>query len=377
MIRVARIVALASATGRYGGPFDTSLRQVRIATACGFESLLVAGTERGDEPTLAPPLQKLMELHPVKNWLPQLGFSATFSVRAMFRILRRIRGVDVVHVSVAREVLPVSALVGAVISRKRIISQPHGMLTSRTSIFHRITDIFLRPLVAKSHVIIALTEVESKAIREWLGNGKTEIVVLGNPVPDEVSPQLRARPVKQEALFIARLHPRKRVDVFLNAALEAEKQHWPENYTVVGPDGGDIDLVEAATAVAGNVTYEGAISGDEVTRRVQDTGVFVLSSVNEPWGNVVAIAVSAGVPVVVPTSAALSAKITQYGAGIVVPDGDDLATAAAVHKLLEVDAYARASQGAISLAGTELSKQHQVQTLTEIYSGTRCRSRAV
>jgi glycosyltransferase involved in cell wall biosynthesis len=366
MTRIVRIVPLASATGQYGGPFDTSLRQVLIAEKCGFQATLVAGTTRGDEPHVSDETTNLIKLFHVRNWLPQIGFAALYSASAFRTLLQQIREADIVHVSAARELIPLTSMLIAISLGKPFIAQPHGMLTSRSSRLHALLDKVVRPLISKADAIVALTEVEAEALRVWLRGRQTTIFVLGNPVPAGVDSGVRKRPRRLEALFVARLHPRKRVGVFLSAAQRASNQAWAELYVVVGPDGGDLALVEAASH-ADNVAYEGAISADEVTHRVQQTGVFVLPSLNEPWGNVLALAISAGIPVVVPESAALAAKISEYGAGVVVPDGDGDAIAEAVHLLLTDAAYAKSSAGAVALARAELDADYQAKALTQIY----------
>lgn len=368
MARVVRVVALASGSGRYGGPFDTSLRQVRIARDNGFEAVLVAAYESGDEPALDSSSTAIVKLFPAKNWVPAAGFAAIYSLRVFRALLVNIRAADVVHISFAREMVPLTAMAIAVLMGKRIVAQPHGMLTSRTSWLHSAMDIVVRPLLTKANIVIALTEVEATELRSWLKGRRVSIVTLGNPVPDSVVPRLRQAPLRLEALFVARLHPRKRVSVFLDAARYAEQMGWPEEYVVVGPDGGDLEIVQEAAATVHNTSYEGAMSADGVTTRVQQAGVFVLSSEKEPWGNVVALAMSSGVPVVVPASAALAPNVAEFNAGKVVSDNDAQAIAKAVHELLESSAHAQASAGALAFAAAELTRAHQLRMLENIYS---------
>ena len=95
-------------------------------------------------------------------------------------------------------------------------------------------------------------------------------------------------------------------------------------------------MVVSASVNNDNVTYEGNIPGNTVARRVARSRVFVLPSLNEPWGNVLVTALSIGIPVVVTRSAALAHEIQDGGVGIVVPDCDGVAIANAVHEVISL-----------------------------------------
>lgn len=369
MSSVLHVVTLASATGKYGGPFDTASRQVRVSEEMGIESTLLAGFLPGDLPESSSSVGLRTQFIPTRFLWKKLGFTAVGSTRMSVELLRAVRGSDVVHVHTARELIPVLALVYARLWRKPYIVQSHGMLTSRTSIAHRALDVLVRPLVKRASSIMALTRVEADQLSLWLNGTHPPIHILGNPLPKNIVGTLRDRPKDDEALFIARLHKRKRVGDFLTAAAIADKKSYDHKFVIVGPDEGDIGLVEAACEKLGNASYEGAVSADEVSRRVDRTGVFVLTSDREPWGNVVAIALACGVPVVLPRSAALSSLIEAYGAGLVYEDSEAEVATELIHDLLTDPAtYSTCSAGALQLAAAELSEENQKAMLATIYN---------
>lgn len=372
MSKILRIVSIASAKGTYGGPFDTASRQLNIATTLGFETTLLAGYLRGDRPTGSDNAHSRTRYYPVRRLGSGQGFSAIFSFSILVGLFKSIRESDVVHISIAREMIPMAALFLAKMLRRRIILQPHGMLTARSTSLHRLIDTVLKPLVANISKIIVLTSVEEQEIKSWLGrNYRARIVVLGNPVAPGIEPRKRDlgdNNVK-EALFVARLHRRKRVDLFLGAAEIADSiPDWFDNYTVIGPDEGHLAMVSNAVGRLSNLRYEGAIDPESVTKRVQRCSVFVLTAEDEPWGNVLALSLASGIPVVVSRSAAMSSLIEKYSAGRVCPDGDPLSVAHAVHDLLTDSVlYGQASEGALALASSELDNSAQIQKLGEIY----------
>lgn len=370
--RVLNVVTLASSTGKYGGPYDTSVRQALLASELGCDSTLFAGVLKGDEPEVNIDCESLRSsFHRVRRLLPVRGFIGFHSWTAIRALVTEVRNADVVHVSVSRELVPISAVILAVVFRKRMLVQTHGMMTSRTSSMHRLLDLLIRPLLIGAAGVIALTSTEAEELEAWFHRSSPPISILGNPLPRGLHPRSRDAPSRGDVVFIARLHPRKRVDLFIGAANMSHRNGWDEKYSVVGPDEGDLHLVHSASQDPGNFFYEGTLSSAGVTERVRNCDVFVLSSENEPWGNVLAIAIASGVPVVVPESAALAKRVREYGAGIVVPDNDSTAIAIAVHSLLNSsEKYKTACAGARNFAKLELSLEHQLTELSRLYELT-------
>lgn len=368
--RFVSIVTLGSATGRYGGPYDTAVRQARIASENGAHAILLAGFMEGDKPSPSSELGDTeLRLVKVRRVLPTKGYTGLFSASFLLDLVKCIRSSDYIRVSTARELVPVAAIVVALLLGKPIVVQPHGMLTSRSSALHKLIDILLRPLVRRSAVVVSLTDVEQAEVISWLGGKRRPIMqVLGNPVPFDIAAYRDGRPKGSDAVFIARLHPRKRVDVFIEASEISQGNSWPEKYVVVGPDDGDLSLVTAKVSNGNQaLVYEGAVGAEQVTDRVSRAGVFVLTSFAEPWGNVLAIALACGVPVVVPRSAALAGQIERAGAGVVVSDGDAAGFAEAIHQLLnDADVYGNTSRAALALAESLLSRSGQARSWKSI-----------
>jgi glycosyltransferase involved in cell wall biosynthesis len=373
--KLLRVVTLASKSGRYGGPFDTSVRQMEVASRLGYEVRLLAGHLQGDRAT--DTAGNRLHTREVRRLLPFGRFGTLHSWALLRAIVVLTRRSDIVHVSLSREWIPLSAVAVARLLRKRLIIQPHGMLTARSSALHRAVDVIVRPLLGKKSTFVALTEVEAEDLRLWGKGSVRHIITMGNPLPPEVSSLMpsSSRPfatdqaVPAEALFVARLHKRKRVDLFIRAAEFAQRMGWSENYVVVGPDDGDLGLVMDAQNRLSNVKYEGTLPATQVTSRVQQCGVFVLPSEREPWGNVLATALGLHKPVVVTRSTALSAAIERFGAGSVVDDDDAASLAHAVHSVLtDREAYLTAHLGAQALSLELLSPESQSTRLSNLYA---------
>jgi glycosyltransferase involved in cell wall biosynthesis len=366
--RLLRVVTLASAQGRYGGPYDTAVRQADVAADLGVQTTVFAGVLRDDAPDFAsiPPNVSTAFVR-VHRLLPSPGFTSLLSMAAVTELWRQVGRADIVHVSAARECLPVLAMAFTTLRRRRLVSQPHGMLTGRSSSLHRALDLMLKPLVRRSERVIALTDVERSDLERWMGKGKVPaITVLGNPLPPGLRP-VTTPPTSKNALFVARLHPRKRVGDFVKAAEIALERGWGEQYRVVGPDQGDLGQVQQSSSYGKNLHYEGPVPASQVPGVVAQCGVFVLPSENEPWGNVLATALALGRPTVVTRSTALARLIERYGAGIVVNDAAPREIAEAVHAACTPSRSVDISHGARRLAQDLLSPGAQREGLSTLY----------
>lgn len=327
-------MTLASATGKYGGPFDTAVSQSRLTFGeQGTKTTLLAGHLPNDAPTLDSSVIEVI-VCAVRKIAGGTGFTTCISWRMCLELVRQVRRADLVHVSYARELIPLLAAGLAIGFRKPLVIQPHGMLTARTSLLHRVVDIVAKPVFRKASRIIALTSVEKDQLHDWSGlDDAGPFDVIGNPLPYE--PRDGATETStRKAVFIARLEPRKRVSDFLDARQVAYAKGWDERYEVIGPDQGDGEAVRLAASTTPGLTYGGAVPATQIDGILDTAGVFVLTSANEPWGNVLVAALVKGVPVVVARSAALAEEIDQNHLGIVVPDRDPEAVAQAVHLIL-------------------------------------------
>lgn len=371
-VQVLRVVTLASRGGRYGGPWDTATRQSLLMARDGHEVRLIAGVHGGERPNFEPGSVRRL-IVPVRKWLPTPGFTAFFSVRIAVAIWRAVGESDLVHVSASREAIPVWAALSAIVRGRALVLQPHGMLTARTSLVHRAVDLVMRGVVRSSDEVIALTSQEQDQLRDWLRQDKPAIRVIGNPIALElddllVHPRaLDGSPIRVS--FIARLHARKRALDFAAAAAIAAANGSRSEWTIGGPDGGELREVKQRVSFTANLHYVGALAPSEVTDLLEDTDVFVLCSWNEPWGNVLVAALTLAVPVIVTESSALAALVREYAAGEVVPDASPAAMAAALDRLTsDAETYERTSRAARRLAREKFAQAGVARDLAATYN---------
>jgi glycosyltransferase involved in cell wall biosynthesis len=125
-------------------------------------------------------------------------------------------------------------------------------------------------------------------------------------------PDTRVRTV----LFLSRVHPVKGLANLLHAWSQLTPPNW--RLRIAGPgDSGYIDDVLALVRglnVGESVSYTGALDGDAKADAYRDADLFVLPTLSENFGIVVAEALAHGVPVIT-TRAAPWADLERYGCG--------------------------------------------------------------
>lgn len=363
---ILRVVTQASRSGAYGGPIDTAGRQCAIASRMGLATTLLAGTVSGDEPFAENHTYEHRYVT-VAPLIPGRNPTSLFSMGILRNLWTLVGKTDAVHVSFSREAIPLAASVISIIRGKNLVIQPHGMLTARSSWKHSIIDLFIKPIYRQADGIIALTAHEMSALQKWDSRADGKYYILGNPVPDHTKARKRSLKDTIQIGYIARLHPRKGVSVLLEAAanLAYEKQI---SFIVVGPDGGELSLVKRAEVHQPNLQYLGAVSASEVVNILDTIDIFVLTSTNEPWGNVLATALSMGIPVVVTASTALANTIIEYCAGTIIDDYDSQALSDALEDLSHNPAkYSAMSEGALKLSSAFLDRNVQKEGLRNVY----------
>lgn len=367
---IVRYVLLGSSKGLYGGPFDTTIAQHKLVPFY-FEHV-VTGYFAGDMPKIR---SGSVYFHRVRHIFGRKDFIDVSSISQIMS-LWRVAGAGLVHISFARGLGPMILLVFCRLRQSKVVLQTHGMITSRRSRLHSVLDVLLtRRLIPSDCLVIALTKVEEQALRFWYPKLADRIRVIGNPVLTSELDKFHCGK-SLSAIFIGRLHQRKDVISFAEASKLAEHSGWPERYMVLGPDEGDLEALLTLTSDSRNFEYLGSTNQEGVLEKLRTCGVFVLTSRDEPWGNVLATAIFLGKPVVLTSSSALAQLVDSYEAGIVVDDGDAEGIANAVHKILEANNYETFSRNAKICGEKEFSNSAVITKWLEIleetgFSGTK------
>lgn len=314
-MRILSVVTLVSPDGAYGGPLRVAVNQARALREHGFDVTITASYR--DYPDGPPEEMEGVpaRLFPARQLVPRTGFAGLSSPGMLRYIHREARTFDVVHVHVARDLVTLPAAVSVRRHGIPYVVQPHGMIAPTTNPLARLMDPLLTfPILRDAARVLYLTPTERVNITDLLPDpGRLEHLVNG--VPES---EFEADPSTPEVLFLARLAARKRPRMLVDLA-NALVADFPEHrFRLVGPDEGEGPGVQAdIDASTADVSWEGALSPGLTLERMARAGVYVLPSLDEPYGMSILEAMSVGLPVVITDQCGLSTLVKETGAGVV------------------------------------------------------------
>ncbi|MET3983476.1 glycosyltransferase [Streptomyces sp. PvR034] len=368
-MRVLHAVTLHSPTHAFGGPVRVALNLAKGLRARGHEASLLALGEGFPDPWPTDVEGVPAALYPAKRLLP-LGFSGMTSPALLAAAGRLVRGADLVHVHLARDLVTLPIALAALRAGKPLVLQTHGMVDPSGKLLAKVLDaVAVRRLLRGADAVLYLTPHEREALDAVVGGaGLDNTVRLVNGVPaQEARPALSGPP---RILYSARLQERKRPVDFVNAMSLVASRVPEARYVVAGPDEGEYGAVfhqMMTMRLDGSMTIPGALSSDQVLEELRRADVYVLPSVDEPFPMSVLEALSVGVPVVVTHSNGLARDVVAAGAGRAVEPGPE-GVAEAVLELLDPGVNGAASLAARKLAAESFSMAGVLDTLLSVYT---------
>jgi L-malate glycosyltransferase len=185
-------------------------------------------------------------------------------------------------------------------------------------------------------------------------------VVPGGIDPEQLEPA--NRPKIYDLILVGRLHPVKRIDLFLRTVRQLAERNPGISAVVVG--GGELEHSLKALAIelgiANRVTFAGQQS--DVGTWLQQSKVFVLTSKSEGLSLAMMEAMTAGLPCVVPNVGELSELVEHGKTGFLVEDQSPNGFSVLLEPLLRSDtvreAFSRNGKAAAShLTTTETARR--------------------
>jgi len=171
-------------------------------------------------------------------------------------------------------------------------------------------------------------------------------------------------------LFLARLHPRKRVLAFVEMARILRDQGVPGRYRIVGSDGGDAARAERMVRKYGledSVKIIGSLSSTAVPREYTNCAVYVLPAVNEPFPMTVLEALSRGVPTVVTETCFIAPMLEKHGAAVISSPRPEALARSVRQILCDQGLAGRLSSAAVRLVQEELTVDRVTERLEHYY----------
>lgn len=365
-LRVVHVVALIGAHGEFGGPSAVALSHVHELNRQGHRAVLVTLTTRGtSRPSgLDPALWVALR---ARRLIPGQGMLGRFNLRLIPALWRELGRADVLHVHTGRDLVSLCALLLARLRGVTVMAQTHGMVLPRSAPSTRLFDLVFLRLLREARSILYLTPAEEQDLIQLLGPGARL-----RHLPNGVEPVERrtSGPGLPRVLFLARLHPVKRVLAFAEMATICARAGVEADFVVHGPDQGDLQaLLNVIEDDGGHaLRYAGALSHEAALTAVQQARVVVLPSSADWMPMTLLQAMAAGVPTVCTESCGLAPLLRAEGAGLVV-DGTPQQLADAVTDLLHNEALAsRVANSAQRLVERRFAIVNVVELLAKVYA---------
>jgi glycosyltransferase involved in cell wall biosynthesis len=348
-------------TRGYGGPVEALI---------GF----VAAAGRDVDVTIAGPTPPPAELEWLRAQMPdaRLATAARLTVPAVVRRLASAH--DVVHVHGLLNLVSSGGARAALAGKRALIIGPFGTLsrytfTHRRALAKRLYFLAVDAPHLRRAAAVHFTTAAERDEAAWHGidfRGRAHVVpppwraVSRGPSPIRTG---------DTVLFLSRLHPKKGLELLLEA-WPAVRRARPAARLVVAGSGApryEAALRRAAEGLGG-VEFTGFVSGDAKEARLAQADAFVLPSFNENFGIAVLEAVAAGVPVVVSAGVQLAPWVEARGVGRVTPRSADGLAVAIDGVLGDAGLRARVARCGAEFVVDDFGPAHVAPALLSMYA---------
>jgi glycosyltransferase involved in cell wall biosynthesis len=176
-------------------------------------------------------------------------------------------------------------------------------------------------------------------------------------------------------LVLSRLHPKKGIDVLIDAFLSQAPQ-FAEWRLVVAGDGPSeyVSMLKAKAGANDRITFTGWLDGDEKNAVLSGASLLALPSHQENFGLCVMEALAHAVPVLVSPNVNLAAEIAAADAGWIAPIDKTALEEKLVEALSNRDELTRRGRAGLHLA-QKYSWENSARELADLYRSVIQRSR--
>lgn len=374
-MRILHVVPTYLPAWRYGGPIQSVHGLCKALVKRGHEidvyTTNVDGPRNSDVPIATP-----MPIDGVQVTYFPVKYSRFLYITPLMAacLSRQIKHYDLVHI---HSIFRWPTFMASRMARKNAIPyiiSPRGMLIKdllrRKS--YLLKTIWLNTIERKNlewaTAIHVTSQLEAKEMNRFrfklcriftIPNGADSAISVNNEI-SKLSPAVRDVLKKTPFItFLGRISWKKGLE-----RLIASLVYIPDVHLVIGGNDEDqyvpvLRKLAAQCQVADRITFAGYIDEENKAALFRKTGLLVLPSYSENFGNVVLEAMSYGCPVVVTPEVGLAETVRQFGAGFVAP-GDPKILGPAIRNLLSNPALLQEMGGKGRIAFQEYFTWEQI-----------------
>ncbi|HKY32195.1 MAG TPA: glycosyltransferase [Candidatus Polarisedimenticolia bacterium] len=295
---------------------------------------------------------------------------------AFFRLFRRLRHADVIHLHTPNPLGELACL--AAPKGARLVITYHSDVV-RQRLLGRLNRFVLHRLIRRADRVITFTRryMETSPVLSrhedkcvFIPHGIDGEEMAGTPAVSAMAARLRAEHGPRIVLFVGRLVYYKGVDVLLRAMTGV-----PGARLLIAGDGPmrpDLERLTAELGLGGRVVFLGKVSHQEKVACYRAGDVFVLPATHrsEAFGVVQVEALACGLPVVCTNIDSGVPFVNRHGeTGLVVEPNDPEGLAAAIRTILEdASLRGRFGEAAVRRASERFSRQAMIRDCMALYT---------
>jgi len=320
---------IPSVSERSGGPATAIVPMCRALMQQGIETLLLSTTDGLPEILDAAEYKGV----PAAFFRPHLGASFKYSLPLATWLSANIRNYDLTHI---HAVFNHSSIAASQACRKAgvpYIIRPLGTLDpwsmTQKSLRKRLFwQLYGKSMLQQAAAVHYTSEVEKLSTERHLGLNHGKVIALGIDANNANSNgRIFSEPY---VLVLSRLHPKKAVEVLIDAFQSLSRNGKFANWRLVIAGDGSPDYVsklKARVAATDRITFTGWLDEDKKHAMLAGASLLALPSHQENFGLCVMEALSHSVPVLVSPNVNLATEIVSANAGwISAIDKEALAT---------------------------------------------------
>lgn len=378
-MKILHVVTLHTPDHAFGGPTRVAFNLSKVQRANGDDARVMAlgdGFPDGELPSHVEGVP--VHLFQARHLLPMFEVSGITSAALLRTARRMMRGADLVHVHLMRDLVTLPAALLALATRTPLVVQTHGMIDPTEKKVAQLTDVLgVRKVLREADAVLHLTEMERVDVNAVAAPVQlTRTVRLVNGVRPQERKPARDPGRPPIVLYLARIQERKRPEDFIAAMPHVLAHHPDARFVLAGPDTGALAGTLALArklGVTDSLDHVGPLEHDAVLAAGREADVYVLPAIEEPFPVSVLEAMSVGTPVVITRTCGQGPDVSGAGAGRVIDSrvGEDAANARkvadAILELLEPEAAEQAGKAAWQLVNDQFTIEAVTATLRRTY----------